>query len=1159
MSHTLVSTLFSIPSHNKRTPGSTAYKAILLFSLLLAGLSAPNSYAQTTRCEPWTARIESIEGSLQIQFHETNTWQEGQVGDSLCPGDGVQIHDGRAALRLQNDTVLRADAGTHIVLTKTEKPSLLKLLKGLIYLITRTPQSFTVETKYVNAYVEGTEFLVAADDQSGRVVVFEGTVVASNALGEERVFSGSEVIATARQKPRKLTSVKIQDSVQWALYYPPIIKAAAVSASSQVLSAEKLLYKGDLSGAWKLLQNRPEAGQSAAFYNFRASVALYMGQVQSAAEDIKQALSLDSNSADALALQTLAHIVKGELDAAQTRIQQALQQPPQASVYLAQSYLQQARFELKTALASARQAVKLQPDNALAWARRAELALTLGKLKEANLAAEQARLLEPELSRAQTIAGFVLLKKLKFNGAKAAFDRAARLAPSDPLPQLGLGLIAIRKNRLEKGRAKLELATALDPANSLLRSYLGKAYFDERRNPLAVSQFELAQNLDPRDPTPWFYQAILKQTENRPAAALQDLQQSIELNDNRAVYRSRLLLDADEAARNASQAKIYQELGFNVLAQQKAAQSLSTSPVEHGAHKLLAESYINNPRFDTARSSEILQAQLLQPLTATPIRSTLAERDLLIIEGTGPSDIGFNEFNTLFNSETDHVQFAGVGGSNGTGAGELLVSGMHGPVAYAGGHYIYETDGFRINNDIEYDISTAYAQIQLRHNLNIQLEARHREEKRGDVAQRFLENTFSESERKLSEINLQRIGFRYMPTSNIDLIGSLDFIDVDLNTDLMQADTQVIQIGPFPVTIENNTEIQDESKSDTIDLELQFLLNRPNFNIIAGLDIADIDLDTMQVLTFNQTITPPIIPPLPQPPPSLTTGTTNYENAYFYWHAKPIEGFTSTLGVANENLEDIRLNDEISEWNPKLGVKWQSSRYLTLRAAMMQTMAKPTEILQSLEPTQVAGFNQPYDDTLATISETYGIALDFATHNYLYVGAEFVQRDLSSPVLNTSSSSTRESLSEETTQTLYFNWAKESWAYSLHYHYEKYEREEGAFVNINRPSILNTRRIPLQISYNYGGISTSAVASHINQKGSFGSPSGEMRDENDFWILDLSLEYEFFLNRAKLSLEVNNALDEEFKFQDTNFQDGSPRPLKYTPERTLVGRLSLYL
>ena len=44
------------------------------------------------------------------------------------------------------------------------------------------------------------------------------------------------------------------------------------------------------------------------------------------------------------------------------------------------------------------------------------------------------------------------------------------------------------------------------------------------------------------------------------------MQKAIELNDNRAVYRSRQLLDSDLAARSASLARIYSDLGFQQLA-----------------------------------------------------------------------------------------------------------------------------------------------------------------------------------------------------------------------------------------------------------------------------------------------------------------------------------------------------------------------------------------------------------------------------------------------------------------------------------------------------------------------------------------------------------------------------------------------------------------
>src|SRR5690606_34617369 len=155
-----------------------------------------------------------------------------------------------------------------------------------------------------------------------------------------------------------------------------------------------------------------------------------------------------------------------------------------------------------------------------------------------------------------------------------------------------------RQGRLAAGRRALEIAASLDPANSLVRSYLGKVYFEEKQYGLASTQYDLARARDPQDPTPWLYDAIQKQTQNRPIEALRDIQKSIELNDNRAVYRSRLLLDQDQAARGSSLARIYENLGFERRALMETAKSLSFDPASHSAHRFLSDAYVNIPRHE---------------------------------------------------------------------------------------------------------------------------------------------------------------------------------------------------------------------------------------------------------------------------------------------------------------------------------------------------------------------------------------------------------------------------------------------------------------------------------------------------------------------------------------------------------------------------------
>ena len=273
----------------------------------------------------------------------------------------------------------------------------------------------------------------------------------------------------------------------------------------------------------------------------------------------------------------------------------------------------------------------------------------LGDRRQATATAQQAAALAPDLGRTQITLGFAALAEFRNDEARAAFTRAIELDPADPLPHLGLGLAKISQGELEQGRSDIEVAVGLDSNNALLRAYLGKAYFEEKRTPLDAQQYSIAKELDPLDPTPYLYDGILKQTENDPVGALRDVEKSIELNGNRAVFRSRLLLDSDEAARNVSLARIHDDLGFQQLALIEGYNAVNTDPTNSSAHRYLADSYSALPRHEIARVSELLQSQLLNPLNLQPIQPRAAESNLLLISAGGPATASYNEFNSLFN------------------------------------------------------------------------------------------------------------------------------------------------------------------------------------------------------------------------------------------------------------------------------------------------------------------------------------------------------------------------------------------------------------------------------------------------------------------------------------------------------------------------------
>ncbi|MGH2500835.1 MAG: tetratricopeptide repeat protein [Candidatus Limnocylindria bacterium] len=197
----------------------------------------------------------------------------------------------------------------------------------------------------------------------------------------------------------------------------------------------------------------------------------------------------------------------------------------------------------------------------------------------------------------------------------------------------------IREGDLHEGRREIEVAASLDPNSSIVRSYLGKAYYEEKRMPLDERQYTIAEELDPKDPTPWFYDAIAKQTTNRPAKALQDMQKAIELNENRVVYRSRLSRFGPGGAQRQPgpgvRRSAFPAIGLG------GRLEVHTDPTNYSAHRFLADSYSALPRHQIARVSELLQSQLLQPINTTPIRPHLAESNLFLIGAGGPGALSF--------------------------------------------------------------------------------------------------------------------------------------------------------------------------------------------------------------------------------------------------------------------------------------------------------------------------------------------------------------------------------------------------------------------------------------------------------------------------------------------------------------------------------------
>ena len=142
------------------------------------------------------------------------------------------------------------------------------------------------------------------------------------------------------------------------------------------------------------------------------------------------------------------------------------------------------------------------------------------------------------------------------------------------------------------------MAAAVEPQRALLRSYLAKMFGEAGAGGLANHEIALAQQLDPGDPTAWLYAGLLLFRENQDNAGIRDLEKSIALNGNRELFRSRLLLDQDQAVRNANIATVYRDAGLTDYSLQTAARAVDSDYANASAHQFLSESYdaLRDPR-----------------------------------------------------------------------------------------------------------------------------------------------------------------------------------------------------------------------------------------------------------------------------------------------------------------------------------------------------------------------------------------------------------------------------------------------------------------------------------------------------------------------------------------------------------------------------------
>ena len=323
--------------------------------------------------------------------------------------------------------------------------------------------------------------------------------------------------------------------------------------------------------------------------------------------------------------------------------------------------------------------------------------------------------------------------------------------------------------------------------------------------------------------------------------------------------------------------------------------------------------------------------------------------------------------------------------------------------------------------------------------------------------------------------------------------------------------------------------------------ELQHLFRSKRVNLVSGAGYFNVNSSIEATLVFD--------PILATPPAESSTNTSQkHTNVYMYSYSRLAQNVTAIVGASGDFLSsETQEIGDTNQFNPKFGIIWNPVPDTTLRAAAFRTLKRTLIVDQTLEPTQVAGFNQFFDDPNGTEAWNYGGAIDQKLPHGLYAGAAFSKRDLKVPFLDfvTDPANPTGQTAEwdERFARAYLFWTPHKWVgLRAEYLYEHVEREQSFTDGFLE---LTTHRVPLGINFFHpSGLSAFLTGTYYKQDGLFdGFTSGIQQSSSEtFWLVDASLSYRLPKRYGFIAIGVTNLTNQSFRYFDTDVKNASIQP-----------------
>jgi len=945
--------------------------------------------------------IVAIQGTVEVMPSGATNWIITQTNQLLNPGDRLRTEDNSRVTILWGDqSVVPLGPLTQIeILPPDNVGSLpgLQMAKGVLSFFHRDrPGHIRVLTHGANASIEGTEFVLEGSAANGveqdTLSVINGQVLFSNLQGALLLTNSQQATVEPGKAPIRTPGFIANNLLQWCFYYPAVLdlQDLSLTANEQSLLKESLeAYRtGDLLAA---LEKYPEIKQPESDFVrlYHAALLLSVGRV----EQTEAELAMLPVASPTNQLQRLANSLRMLIAAVKRQPCLSSLTPKLPTELLAASYYEQSQAQgdqsLNAALNFAQQAAALSPQFGYAWERMAELQFSFGRTHEAIMALNTSLELSPRNAQALALKGFLLAAQNNILEATAWFDAAIAADGALGNAWLGRGLCRIRAGNSSEGLHDLLVAAATEPQRSLLRSYLAKGFSNAGRDALADREIAIALRLDTNDPTAWLYSALIKQQQNQINDAIGEMQKSQSLNDNRQLFRSRLLLDQDKAVRSVNLATMYNDAGMDNVGVPEAAKAVTCDYDNASAHLFLSDSYNNlrdptgfNLRYETAWFNELLLANLLAPVGAGRLSQTLSSQ----------------EYSKLFESDGMGIANQTSWRSDGQLDQQAGLFGTYKNTAYAADLDYQHNDGVRPNNQLDNISGIVTVKQQLTPSDMVMGIAQFENYHSGDNFQYYNFYTAYRPDYEYAEHQSPTVvgGYQHEWVPGVRTLALGGRLEVSQNFSDLQATQLAVQedsSGTPIFAFEQPFDVQLQDRLHLYLAEVSQIIQKDRFTLIAGGRWQGGQFDYSD--TLNN----------PQPPfgilfPASVAGSFSEPfqriGGYGYLTVEPIDQIRVTGGFAYDtmtypanfrSLPQSAGTEKRGLPEPKAAIIWSPCEQVVVRGIYARSLGGVSlDDSYRLEPTELAGFVQTFrsvipESVVGSVSaeevELEGMALDF--------------------------------------------------------------------------------------------------------------------------------------------------------------------------------------